>query len=70
MPPPNLPTFLNELKRSVSGEVRADKLSRALYSSDSSIYQVEPFGVLIPRSVEDIQAAMRLAARGRAPSQG
>ncbi len=63
MTPPNWPAFLDELKDSVSGEVRADKLSRILYSSDASIYEIEPYGVLIPRTVEDIQSAVRLAAR-------
>ncbi|MCA2001165.1 MAG: FAD-binding protein [Chloroflexi bacterium] len=67
MTPPQLPTFLRELQQSVSGEVRADKLSRALYSSDASIYQVEPYGVLIPRSVDDIQTAIKLAAKYQIP---
>ena len=67
MPPPNLPLFLNELRQSVRGEVRADELSRILYSSDASIYQVKPYGVLIPRSVEDIQAAVKLAAKYHIP---
>lgn len=67
MTPPNLNNFLHELKQSVSGEVRADELSRVLYSSDASIYQVKPYAVLIPRSVDDIQAAVQLAAKHRIP---
>ena len=67
MTPPNLLPFLDELRQSVSGEVRADELSRTLYSSDASIYQVKPYAVLIPRSVEDIQAAVQLAARYHIP---
>ncbi|MFZ5819964.1 MAG: FAD-binding and (Fe-S)-binding domain-containing protein [Chloroflexota bacterium] len=67
MPPSNLPNFLNELKKSVSGEVRTDDISRVLYSSDASIYQVEPYGVLIPRSVDDIQTAVKLAAKYHIP---
>lgn len=63
MTPPTLSQFLNELTQSVRGEVRTDKISRILYSCDASIYQVEPYGVLIPRSVEDIQTAVRLAAQ-------
>lgn len=62
MPSP-LNDFFQDLKRSVRGEVRTDKISRILYSTDASIYQVEPYGVLIPRSVEDIQAAIVLAGR-------
>jgi len=67
MTPPNLPTFLQELQQSVSGEVRVDDISRALYSCDASIYQVEPFGVLIPHSVDDIQTALKLAAKYHIP---
>lgn len=67
MPHANLPTFLQELQQSVSGEVRADKLSRILYSSDASIYQVEPLAVLIPRTVDDVQAAVKLAAKYHIP---
>lgn len=67
MPPPNLNSFLDELRQSVSGEVRADEISRTLYSTDASIYQVKPYAVLIPRSVEDIQTAVRLAGKYHIP---
>ncbi len=67
MTPPNLNNFLNDLKQSVSGEVRTDEISRVLYSSDASIYQVEPFGVFIPRSVDEIQTAVKLAAKYHIP---
>ncbi|GAB4494478.1 MAG: FAD-binding and (Fe-S)-binding domain-containing protein [Anaerolineales bacterium] len=63
MPPATLNQFLSELKPSVTGEVRTDEISRILYSCDASIYQVKPYGVLIPRTVEDIQTAVRLAAQ-------
>ncbi len=43
-----------ELRRRVGGEVRFDPFSRVLYSTDASIYQMEPVGVVIPRSVEDV----------------
>ncbi|MCA9983009.1 MAG: FAD-binding protein [Anaerolineales bacterium] len=55
--------FLHELSRRVSGEVRTDAYSRMLYSTDASIYQVEPHGVLIPRTVDDVHAATELAAK-------
>jgi FAD/FMN-containing dehydrogenase/Fe-S oxidoreductase len=67
MPPPNLNQFLAELQQSVSGEVRTDEINRVLYSSDASIYQVEPYGVFIPRSVDEIQTAVRLAAKYQIP---
>ncbi len=62
-----LDEFLHELKRTVAGEVRSDPISRALYSTDASIYQAKPYGVFIPRTVEDAQAAVTLAKKYMAP---
>jgi FAD/FMN-containing dehydrogenase/Fe-S oxidoreductase len=50
-----------ELKKSVSGEVRFDPYSRAMYSTDASIYQIEPIGVVLPRNKEDVIATVELA---------
>ncbi|NIW10769.1 MAG: FAD-binding protein, partial [Gammaproteobacteria bacterium] len=41
--------------------------NRILYSTDASIYQVKPYGVLLPKSVEDVQATVEMAARYRIP---
>ena len=46
------------LRKRVSGEVRFDPFSRVLYSTDASIYQMEPVGVVIPQHVDDVLAAM------------
>lgn len=51
-----------ELTVAVEGEVRFDSYSKALYSTDASMYHMEPAGVVIPRSAEDAQRAMRIAA--------
>ncbi|MCB0292951.1 MAG: FAD-binding oxidoreductase, partial [Calditrichaeota bacterium] len=66
-PPSALPDFLADLQRQVQGELRTDQVSRLLYSTDASIYQAMPYGVLIPESVDDVQAAVELAARYRIP---
>ncbi|MCS7025305.1 MAG: FAD-binding protein [Bryobacteraceae bacterium] len=55
------------LRQRVEGEVRFDKFSRALYSTDASVYQIEPLGVLIPRSQQDIIEAVRLCHEFRCP---
>ena len=39
----------HELRRVVEGDVRFDAFSRLLYSTDASMYQVEPIGAVIPR---------------------
>ncbi|HVQ42730.1 MAG TPA: FAD-binding oxidoreductase, partial [Vicinamibacterales bacterium] len=39
----------------LDGEVRFDAVSRALYSTDASVYQIQPAGVVIPKSREDLR---------------
>ena len=56
-----------ELGKRVSGEVRFDAFSRVLYSTDASIYQMEPVGVVVPDSAEDVLAVMEVAARNGVP---
>ncbi len=43
------------------GEVRFDRLSRILYSTDASMYQIEPVGVFLPKSRGDVVSAIRIA---------
>lgn len=59
--------FWAELRRAVSGSVKNDSVSRTLYSTDASIYSVEPLGVFFPKSADDIQSAMTVAAKHDVP---
>jgi len=52
-----------DLEARISGEVRFDRLSRALYSTDASVYQIEPQAVVVPRSVEDVLHVVSLATK-------
>ena len=61
------PDFINELCKRVSGDIRLDRASRVLYSTDASMYQIEPLGVAIPKNGDDLQAAVELAAKYRVP---
>jgi len=45
------------LRRAVRGSVRFDQASRLLYSTDASMYQVEPLGVVTPLDADDVRAA-------------
>ena len=51
----------NALRRVVRGSVRFDQGSKLLYSTDASMYQVEPIGVVIPRNADDVRAAVQVA---------
>ncbi|HEX9442937.1 MAG TPA: FAD-linked oxidase C-terminal domain-containing protein [Candidatus Binatia bacterium] len=56
-----------ELRKRVEGEVRFDKYSRLLYSTDASMYEIEPIGVVIPRHKGDAQAAIEVANKFNVP---
>src|SRR5512141_1135811 len=59
--------FVNELRKHFTGDIRNDDASRILYSTDASIYQIEPLGVVLPRTQEDLIAAVELAAKYKIP---
>lgn len=50
------------LHRSISGEVNFDWISRVLYSTDASIYQIVPLGVVFPRDEDELAACVSIAA--------
>lgn len=55
------------LSAALRGEVRFDNQARALYAGDASNYRVPPAGVVFPREVGDVVAAVRLCAEFGAP---
>ncbi len=57
----------DELLPLLAGEMRLDAMTRLLYSTDASNYQIEPLGVVFPRNVEDVIAVHTLAARYGVP---
>ena len=59
--------FVAELRKHFSGDIRLDATSLTLYSTDASIYQIEPLGVVIPRTQEDLISAVELAAKYKLP---
>lgn len=56
-----------DLQRVVRGEVHFDRYTRMLYSTDASLYQVQPVGVVLPKDADDVQATVELAARHKVP---
>src|SRR5437016_11473262 len=65
------------LAAQIEGEVRFDRISQALYSTDASVYQILPLGVVIPKSRDDVvrtvnfcrQFGASITARGGGTSQ-
>jgi FAD/FMN-containing dehydrogenase/Fe-S oxidoreductase len=56
-----------ELKRTVHGEVRFDRGSRALFASDASNYRQIPIGLVVPRDSDDVIAAVASCRKFGAP---
>ncbi len=54
------------LRRTLKGDVLFDRASRGRYSTDASIYQIEPTGIVIPRDETDLALALDVARDARA----
>jgi FAD/FMN-containing dehydrogenase len=71
------PALAERLRREIAGDVLLEPFDRGRYSTDASIYQVEPQAVVVPRTDADVHAALALArefgvavtARGGGTSQ-
>ena len=62
-----LADFLNDLGKRVAGDLRTDQYNRILYSTDASIFKKTPYGVLLPKTADDVQATVELAAQYGVP---
>src|SRR5918993_5176855 len=67
MPGTPLDALAARLRRELTSDVLFDPWSRGRYSTDASIYQIEPLGVVVPRSVEDAVAALQIALDAGVP---
>ena len=55
------------LRRETRGEVLFSRADRGRYATDASIYQIEPVGVLVPRTIEDVATAIAIARESGVP---
>ena len=55
------PALALRLQKALRGEVLFDPFTRGRYSTDASIYQIEPIGVALPAGTEDVEAAIAIA---------
>ena len=74
---PGDPALKVKLERALEGDVLFQPFDRGRYSTDASLYQIEPIGVVCPKSDADLEAALSIAreagvsvlARGGGTSQ-
>ncbi|MEX0960905.1 MAG: FAD-linked oxidase C-terminal domain-containing protein [Burkholderiales bacterium] len=55
------------LRRELDGEVLFDAFSRGRYATDASIYQIDPVGVVVPRTDDAARVALQIAADAGVP---
>ncbi len=55
------------LTRALEGEVHFDPYTKHLFSTDASMYAIEPVGVVFPRSIDDVVAAIEVAGQFDVP---
>src|SRR6267143_3379302 len=55
------------LRAEIRGDVRFDDGSRALYATDGSNYRQVPIGVVLPRDIDDVLAAVAICRQFGAP---
>ena len=56
-----------QLSETLTGEVRFDLYSKALYSTDASLYQIQPIGVVIPKDRQDVIKTVQIALAQNVP---
>ena len=54
-------SFTEELIAQLSGEVLTDELSLGIYSTDASVYQIQPICIVLPKSEFDVIQAVKIA---------
>ncbi|HEX2856531.1 MAG TPA: FAD-binding and (Fe-S)-binding domain-containing protein [Propionibacteriaceae bacterium] len=64
---PQLRALLRDLRHEVDGEVRFDSASLAAYSTDASNYRQIPIGVVVPKTLDDVVAAVNTCRRHGVP---
>jgi FAD/FMN-containing dehydrogenase/Fe-S oxidoreductase len=64
---PHAAELEQELKQNIKGEVRFDRASRAMYSTDGSNYRQIPIGLVVPRDADDVVVAMAACRKYGAP---
>ena len=57
-----------DLESAIEGEVRFDPISRALYSTDASVYQIQPLGVVVVKSRDDVVRTVTICAQAPLPA--
>ena len=56
-------TLLDNLAESLDGDLKHDVITKAIYSTDASVYKEKPIAVIWPKGISDIRKVLSFAAR-------
>jgi FAD/FMN-containing dehydrogenase/Fe-S oxidoreductase len=56
-----------DLRARTGGDVFFDRITRGMYATDASIYQIQPVGVVVPRDLGDVDATIEVCAAAGVP---
>jgi len=57
----------DDLRGIITGELLFEPIGRAAYAHDASLYEIDPLGVVVPRTLDDVIALVRYAAENSIP---
>jgi FAD/FMN-containing dehydrogenase/Fe-S oxidoreductase len=57
----------DDLRGVIEGELLFEPIARAPYAHDASLYEVDPLGVIVPRTEHDVELAVRYAVENGLP---
>jgi FAD/FMN-containing dehydrogenase/Fe-S oxidoreductase len=63
----NIDVLAAELRATITGEVRFDDGTRALYAVDGSNYRQVPIGVVVPKTIDEVIQTVAIARKHGAP---
>ncbi len=66
-PAPGDPALAAQLTNAIAGEVLFARADRGRYATDASIYQIEPIGVVVPRTIDEVAATLAIAREHGVP---
>src|ERR1700728_3374391 len=64
---PGDPRLATQLTDAIAGEVLLGRADRGRYATDASIYQIEPIGVVVPKTIADVAATLAIAREHGVP---
>ena len=59
--------IIEDLSGALDGELRSDPITIAMYSSDASLYQIEPLGVAFPKHRDDVITLAKYSSEAHIP---